>query len=487
MGLSAVGQNFLAAFVMVVLFGVTIFVHELGHFLVALKSGMVIDAFSLGFGPPVWQRTFRGITFKIGCIPFGGYVALPQLDPAAMATVQGKGRGPKDDTGTPADRRVLPPLSPWTKVLVSLAGAGGNVLLAVGLAWVIFLSPDAVIDERGTLVGYVATNSAAYAAGLRIGDEIVSVNGEAVRNWNEYAIECHLAAGAAETNVILLTVSSGGRRREIAVPVRREGDRLEVPKGVQAAPACVVTAMEPDSPAARAAMRVGDVVCEVNGVRVAGILHFVSLLQAHRDQEVAVTVERAGARKMLTVTPRYNAEHGKTMIGVVVESGEVLITPWMQYKKPGAQIRNDARGIVRILRALVSRREGEARQAAGALGGPVMILATLWWAVRSSLLNALGFLRFLNVNLAILNLLPLPVLDGGHVIFSIWEGVTRRPVPPRVVHVLFNVFAALLIALAILLTFRDVTRLPRLFAGRGEERPAAEQTAPADGEQEKVK
>jgi regulator of sigma E protease len=170
-------------------------------------------------------------------------------------------------------------------------------------------------------------------------------------------------------------------------------------------------------------------------------------------------VEREGARITATVQPQYNEEKKRVLIGVAL--GLIPSLPWMQKQAPLDQILYDATGIFRILRALVTPRE--ARQAAGALGGPVMIIMALWGSIKISYIYGLGFLRFLNVNLAILNLLPIPVLDGGHVLFSLWEGITRRRVHPRVVTVLINVFAVLLIGAMLLLTYRDIFRLVPAF------------------------
>ena len=146
----------------------------------------------------------------------------------------------------------------------------------------------------------------------------------------------------------------------------------------------------------------------------------------------------------------------------------------MMYRRPLDQIRNDAAAIVRILKALVTPRE--ARQAAGALGGPIMILTALWFSIQTSMLNAIGFLRFLNINLAILNLLPFPVLDGGHILFCAWEAVTRRKVHPRFVNVLVNVFAVLLIGVMLWISYRDLRQLvPRFIPGMGGDGGAQEE------------
>jgi len=440
---------------LILLFGVTIFVHELGHFLLALWCGMRVDTFSIGFGPALWKRTIKGITYKLAWFPVGGYVALPQLDPAGMSTIQGGGEQGED-------KRELPPVAAWKKIIVSVSGSMGNVLFAFVLAWVVYLGLEAASDEdgAGTVIGFVATNSPAYRQGLRVGDEITAVNGEAVATWNDFSVLCTLGSGKSEG--IVLAVRSGGETREIRVSTTETDMGLPMIEGIARAMSCVVSGVSPDGSAGEAGIREDDIVREFSGVKVVGTEHFIGLVDERAGLPTPIVVERAGGLVQLEVTPRHNPEMGRALIGVSVSSGlQGNVMPWMQYRRPLEQVKDDAMGIARILRALLTPRE--ARQAARSLGGPIMIFAALWVSIKISFLNAIGFLRFLNVNLAILNLLPIPVLDGGHVVFSVWEGVTRRKVHPRVANALINVCAVLLISLLILLSFRDVLRVPRLF------------------------
>jgi regulator of sigma E protease len=224
---------------------------------------------------------------------------------------------------------------------------------------------------------------------------------------------------------------------------------------------CVVGGVSPDGSAGEAGIQEDDIIREFAGVNVASTEHFIGLVAERAGLPTPIVVERAGDLLRLEVTPRHNPEMGRALIGVSVSSGlQGNVMPWMQYRRPLEQVKGDAMGIVRILRALLTPRE--ARQAAKGLGGPIMIFAALWVSIKISFLNAIGFLRFLNVNLAILNLLPIPVLDGGHVVFSVWEGVTRRKVHPRVANALINFCAVLLIGALVLLSFRDVLRVPKL-------------------------
>ena len=139
--------------IVIVLVGVTIFVHELGHFLAAISFKMFVETFSIGFGPALWKKKIRGITYKIGWIPFGGYVALPQLDPAAMAVIQGSSK----------NSASLPEVAAWKKIIVVAAGPAGNVVLAIALAFIISVIPMPPMfqDEGKPVIGMVEKGSEA--------------------------------------------------------------------------------------------------------------------------------------------------------------------------------------------------------------------------------------------------------------------------------------------------------------------------------------
>lgn len=448
--------------VLIALFGLTIFVHELGHFLAAVWSGMVVDVFSIGFGPAIWKRKVRGVTLKIAWIPFGGYVSIPQLDPAAMSSVQG-GEG-----GT--DARKLPAVSCWKKVLVSLAGVTGNVILAFILAWIVYLHPSVITEEGNTVIGGVNVESEAYSAGIRPGDEIVSVNGERVRTWTEYTVLCVLAGG--KDHEVTLEVGTDGTYREVRLPTSESQMGLETVAGIEKAELCAVGSVFEDSPAEAGGMKPRDIVRFVDGERVRSRSHLIELVEERKDKSVQVIVEREGRPVELLITPEFNEEHNRSMIGIAF--ADVQAMPWMQYKRPLAQVANDATQVFRMLKALVTPKE--ARQAARGLGGPPMILVTLWFSIRISMVNAIGFIRFLNVNLAVLNMLPIPVLDGGHLVFALWEGLTRRKVHPKLVNALINIFFVLLLGVMVLMSLRDFARMPGMF------RPKAEKPAEAGGE-----
>jgi len=458
----------------VILLGVSIFVHELGHFLAALWTGMAVDTFSIGFGPSIWKKKVRGVTYKIGWIPFGGYVALPQLDPAGMAVIQGQ----EKDGHTTTSR--LPQVSPWAKILVVVAGPIGNILLAIGLAWVVYFAPrpPASDDEGKPIVGVVEADSEAARQGIVAGDEIVAANNKPVNSWYQLAVECTLTRGH-RTDIDLILRARDGLERTVTVPLVEEDEVWRVP-GIERTTRCGVANLVPGSPAEQAGVQVKDIIYRVDGEPVLGVNHFIKIISSRGGQETVLLVEREGKTQEIRVTPAFDSVNNRAMIGAAISPvlgpGE---SPWLRHRKPLAQLREDATAIVRILQALIT--PSEARQAAGALGGPVMIIMALVVSIKTSLLNAVGFLRFLNVNLAILNLLPIPVLDGGHVVFAAWEGITRRKVPPRLVNALTNFFAVLLVGVVLIITYKDIReRLPRFFARSREKEAVLSEPAGKD-------
>lgn len=427
-------------FLALVVFGITVFVHEFGHFIAARRCGLVVKTFSIGFGKAVFQRERNGIVYKIGWIPFGGYVALPQLDPAGMERIQGDSSSGR-----------LPDVSPWKKIAVAAAGPLGNVLLAVVLAVLIWLIPGGeAASQFRPVIGTIETNSLAYAAGLRAGDEIRTVNGTAVRNWIDFTVEAFLKKG----DTVALTVFNQGTERALNVPVVRKEAGEPVMEGVEAAIPCLFGAVTKGGPADRAGVRSGDIALTFGGVPVLGWDHFTELIQAAApDTATELTVERKGKTVSLSIIPEFNAEYDRIMVGVQFGG---LSLPWMLYKNPLDQLKYDALAIARVLKALVT--PSEAKQAAGGLGGPILIFSVLMMSIKTSLLNTFGLIRFLNINLAVLNLLPVPVLDGGHILFSLWHGITRRKVSVRIQTALINFFAVLLIGAMLLVTFNDAER-----------------------------
>lgn len=416
--------------IVVLLFSLTIFIHELGHFLVARRCGMIVETFAIGFGPAIWRRRIRGVEWRVGALPFGGYVALPQMDVSS------------DECET---KERLPPVSARCRAAVAIAGAGSNLLVAFIVATAIYFGGGQLAGRREPIVGFLATNSLAWSAGLRVGDRILSINGSSVRTWDDVMVNAALA-----DRLHMRVKRSDGTFTELVVPTSPTPEGPRVMEGVEKATPCLVIGTFPGQPADRAGVRRRDVILELDGEPIYSIEQFVEATQRHRDRDVPLVVERAGRRIVLTVRPEWNPTYQRVMIGVEINRFDLSMKPWAQLRAWGAPV-------FRILRAFGSRTERG--HAARSVGGPLYIFQMYWMAARTSVLLALWVTGLLNVNLAILNLLPVPVLDGGHLVLAGWEGISRQPVPRKLVTVVHRLFAMLLIGLFVLITIRDARRL----------------------------
>lgn len=446
----------------VILFGITIFVHELGHFWVARKLGMHANVFSIGFGHAIWKKEKDGVVYKVGWIPFGGYVSLPQMEPGRPRYTDEHGK-----------EIVLPRIEPWKKIAVALAGAAGNILLAVVLAVVVFwVGKPSTLQESSSAIGFVEPDSAAYQAGLRTGDEIVAVNGQEVDSWDDI----NLSVALSESPTIDLTVRPRGQEAARRITLDAEYGALGVQRvkglpGIAPPAYCVVGRTLPGSSAAEADLQPGDLMLSLNGQPLHSPAHMKEVVQGAKGQAVPLVIERGGQRQTVMVTPQWNEEEEEARIGVAFNpyhfSTEKLVHP-----SPWEQIKGHASLIFTTLRALVT--PSTAKDAANAIGGPPMIFYYIYAMLKTSFKMALWFTCLLNVNLAIINLLPFPVLDGGHVVFALIEWVARRPVHERVVNAITTACALLLIAAMLFLSVRDLNTMWGWRNGGADEPPDQE-------------
>jgi len=439
--------------IVAILFGMTIFVHELGHFLAARYFGFTVDVFSIGFGPAIWQRKINGVVYKISIIPLGGYVALPQLDPTGMSLIQGE-PGPDASTTTPGTpeaenkkpHRVLPAIAPWKRIIVSIAGAAGNMVFAVILAWgVYFFGKPASVAEETSIVGYVAPTSEAYTNGLRCGDEILAVNGKPVKNWVDFLMI------SSRYTLATVTVQRASAQLTLAMPGTESIGKVDS-KGL-----CMVFNVAPNMSAAKAGFQRGDLLSEFDGQKIFSPGHLVSIMQDYKGKTVPMAFYRDGKRLTTLVTPDYDPATERIRIGIEFNPKQVDVDfNKIVHPSPWTQIHFHSTAIFQTLHALTI--PGQAGNTAKQIGGPLAILIAYYYVVKMSFMIAIFFTSFLNVNLAIINLLPIPVLDGGHIVFSLWEMIFRRPLHSKIIVGLTNLFAVLLIVLFVFLTGRDTYR-----------------------------
>ena len=434
---------------MLLLFSLSIFVHELGHFLAARAFGMVADVFSIGMGRALWKKKVGGTTYQLGILPFGGFVSLPQMDPNSFL------EGRAVERPGHADPYDLPRVAPWKKIIVSVAGAAGNIVFAFLLATIVWaVGKPSSLQEQNSVIGYVAKGGPAAVAGLVVGDGILAVDGRPVRHWQDILEKTALAPGSS---VVLRVRTASGAEREVSLALEKTSLGLRMLPGVEGMDPCRIAEVELGSPAEAAGLLPGDQIVRYDGQEVYSRAHLSQLVAAAAGRPVAVEFRRNAELRAVSAGSRYDEKLKRHRLGIVFNTLDDLDYAALSHPTPWAQVREHATGIFRFLDALTT--PATAGAVAEQVGGPVLILRMLYLMVEASFILAVWFTGFLNVNLAIINLLPLPILDGGHVVMNFWEMVVRRPVPPKLVNALANLFAVLFIALFLLLVFRDSARL----------------------------
>ena len=444
---------------LIVVLGVLVFVHEAGHFLAAKWAGIYVHRFSLGLGSPIpWLTTRRGETeYSISWLPLGGYVKMASAEEdIGSSALEG---------GAPAARvppdRMFEAKPIWKRMIVILAGVTMNALFA----WLLFTFLAAKngrqidpVTTVGRVVPELVPPEAEAFKSIRPGTRIVSVNGRPVASWDEIA---EAIANTPEPEIRLQLAD--GRVVTAAIHQDALEQRLKASQALQPFRAPVVGQVVPGRPAARAGIQPGDTITAIDGKPVDQWYDLLELLQKSAGHPLTVEVARAGTRLRYDITPYVDSIKGPDgkpqaigRIGVAVGGdyrseplslGQAVVEGWRGTVGASTQI-------VRTVRGLFSGRISRSE-----VGGPILIGQLAGESARMGLDTFLGFMALISINLAVLNLLPVPVLDGGQFLFLLAEAVVRRPLPLKLRERLTMVGLVLIVLLMGLAFSNDIRRL----------------------------
>lgn len=445
-------------FAVLLLFGAAIAIHEWGHYWVALKRGLKVEAFAIGFGPKIWGWTKDGIEYSIRWIPAGGYVKLPQmLTSEAIEGDQSK-----------AER--LPPVSPFSKILVAFAGPFMNLVFAFAIATFIYFV-GLPVPVNPSVIGHVAPDSEEHKLGIRNGDRVVSVYGQSVKSWSEV----FEATILAPTNVLPVIIERAGERKTYQLTASADNPLKLKMLNLDSEEKVVVGDISPSSPAADAKVVAGDVIIGFAGVPVVGKSQLIDLVGKRGGQTTELIVERAGKREVLNITPRVlDAGAKRARIGIMFANTPTRYEVQKPGPLPWVQLEEVFDRTWRTLNALFHSKETGV--GIEDLSGPPGILAMLAANVKTDYRLALSFMVLLNINLAVLNLMPIPVLDGGHIMMSIYEKLRGKPVNVKFQEYATTAFAVLLLTFMAYVSFNDLWKRSSLFKSMFQQNSQVEST-----------
>lgn len=436
------------------LFNLMIVVHELGHFWAARWRGLVVEKFGIWFGKPLWKKSINGVEYSLGCIPFGGYVALPQMAP--MEVIEGRAEGG-------LERAELPPIKPLDKIIVAVAGPLASFLLAVLFAFIVWGIGRPVSEGEGTtVIGHVFAESPAAQAGLQTGDKITKVDGHPVTRFGGMGTDAiSWRVVRSEGDTIPIEVERGGQLLNFNVtPAKEEKSAFQRQslRQIQIMPAQtpMVGRVLAGSPAAQAGFKPNDFILAVDGQKLYSPLGLGAYIKAQGTKPVELLVQRGTQQLTITVTPQIPLGMKEPKIGIEWDlTGRVTLV----YPKPWEQIQSSVDSMINTLGAVISPKSDIKPQH---LSGPAGIMRFYYIIFESdhAWRRALWFSVLFNINLAILNMLPIPVLDGGHVLMAVIEKLRGRPLSSRILEFVQTGCVVLVMGFLLYVTFFDVQDLP---------------------------
>ena len=424
-----------------VVLGILVFIHELGHFIMAKLSGVGVLKFSLGFGPKIIGIKRGETEYLISALPLGGYVKM-------VGESTDEEVSQEDNEKSFANK----PLS--KKAAIVAAGPLMNLVLAfvlLPLIYLIGIQIPAYLDKE-PIIGYVVKGEIADKAGLRKGDIILSIDDESIKNWEE-----------------LNTAIISNPNRSLKLKIKRDGALKEIlftPEASSRTGGGIAGFLPPMSPAVgglnkglpaeKAGLKIGDTILAVNGVKIDHWIELQQAIQNKKAEEKLLLIKRGNETFTVGIKPELNEDIKAYVIGI----SPLQETITRRYGPVGAVIEGTKKmGELTIMTFVIIKKLFFGEISIKTLGGPLMIAQVAGQAAESGLTALLSLTAFLSLQLGILNLLPIPVLDGGFFVFFGIEALRGKPLSEKVMTIVQNIGIGLLVLLMVFVTYNDVMRL----------------------------
>ncbi len=424
--------------------GILVFVHEMGHFLVAKANGVKVLKFSLGFGPKLVSKQWGETEYLICAIPLGGYVQM---------LGEGGGENGEDAPLTPEEiERSFAHKTPGRRIAIVAAGPLMNLILPFLLLPIAFMSGVnmPVFLDNPACIDYVVADSDASRGGVQIGDCITGIGGEPVESWQGGNLALISAAG----DNIHLTVERDGESVELIIRPKNNGLDGLMALGLFPVEPAIIGGLVSSGPAQRAGLQAGDHILEISGNPIHNWFDMTALIKAGQGREELFTINRDGKMIEVSLAPEKN-DAGELLIGIV-KGHDVELRSYGFYEsiqKGAAQTFDLINLTVVFVQKLFSGDVSSKN-----IGGMISVVEFAGEAAQTGIAALLTMLAFISIQLGILNLLPIPILDGGHLFFSFIELIIRRPVSIRIREPAQQIGLILLLALMVFALYNDIIR-----------------------------
>jgi regulator of sigma E protease len=440
-----IGSVFSNIGVAMVVLGVIIVLHELGHFLVAKFFGIKVEVFSVGFGPRLLGFRKGETDYRISAFPLGGYVKMA-------------GETPTDTITGEAYEFLSKPK--WQRFLVASAGPAMNILLAIGLIAGLYMYgtdvPEFLIGQP--VINVVEPTSPAEQAGVKPGDEIVSFDGKQKPDWQDVQNTIITSPGRA----IPIVIERNGKQMEFSITPQRKGREEAGDAGMFPFYRTIVQDVQANSPALAAGIQAGDEIIRVNGIdlRASGRT-LQQTIQQINDETFPITVLRGGkdgegvrTTKDLQVSPVL--KDGRKMIGIGIQypSVHIKLSPVAAFEKSIQSNKENAVLIFQVIGRLL-KREASVKQ----LDGPISIISYSGQAYQAGFVTLFTFMALISLNLGILNIMPIPILDGGVMLLLIIESLLGRDLSLRMKERIVQASVVFILMVMVIVLYNDVVKL----------------------------